>query len=105
MAMEIVDREQIVNNGSSQEGDEKAMEIIRLPQGEAAPVDSDCISVDTVEGGFRLTGSLLTSEESHAIVDGDVYADEDAAEAAGVSWAAGCGVATLYVARNSPGPA
>jgi hypothetical protein len=104
-AANIVDREQIVNNEIRQNDGNDAMEIIRLPEGEAATVDSDCISIDTVEGGFRLTGSLPAHEESRALVDRDLYNSQAAAEAAGLTWASSCGVTTLYVALNSPGPA
>jgi hypothetical protein len=81
------------------------MDIITLPVGEAAPIDSDCISIDTAPDGFRLTGSLLARDESHAVVDGEIYGSYADAEAAGLSWAAGCGVTRLYVATDSPGPA
>jgi hypothetical protein len=81
-----------------------AMEVIRLPHGEAAPVDSDCIGIDEAGERFRLTGSLLAGEESRAIIDGPTYESYGAAEAAGIAWAEDQGVATLYVGRDSPGP-
>jgi hypothetical protein len=78
------------------------MEIITLPPGVAAPQPSDCISIDRLpDGGFNLTGSLLQGDDSIALV-GTRYDSFEAAEAEGLAWAEGCGVATLYVSRDSP---
>lgn len=77
------------------------MEVIKLEPGTSAPVDSDCISIDTLpDGRFNLTGSLLDGDESTAIVGGPVFDTQAAAEAEGRAWAEGHGVAKLFVARD-----
>lgn len=80
------------------------MDIVRLPIGESAPVDSDCISIDQQpDGTFLLTGSILTEEESVAIVSGIVCDSRDSAEEQGTAWAANCGIPMLYVATTLVG--
>lgn len=79
------------------------MDIIRLPLGKQAPVDSDCIRVEEQAGGvFTLTGSALcTGDEegsSVSIVDYPTFASADEAEAAGLVWAQDIGVEQLYLA-------
>ena len=75
------------------------MEIVKLPVGERAPVESDCISIDEQpDGSFTLTGSLLGPEESVAIVSELKCASVEEAESTGLAWAADCNVETLYVA-------
>lgn len=77
------------------------MEIIRLPVGEEAPRDSDCISIEEQpDGSFTFTGSLLSAEESVAIVSPIACPTREAAEEQGTSWAANCEVARLYVATT-----
>ena len=67
------------------------MEIINLPRGEMAADDVDCIHIARHDnGGFALTGSALVDCED----------DADAAEAAGLAWANGQCVSTLYVSRS-----
>jgi len=74
------------------------MEIVRLPVGESAPIDSDCISIDQLPAGnFNLTGSILSEEKSIAIISEMTSDTRDAAEEKGIAWAAGCGIETLYV--------
>ena len=74
------------------------MEIVKLPVGQAAPADSDCISIEEqADGSFGLMGSLLSDEGSVAIVTPIICATREEAEEQGTSWAAGCDVATLYV--------
>ena len=77
------------------------MELIRLPTGEQAPIDTDCISLQELpDGGFSMKGSLLAGDESEAIVSPIPCASREDAEEKGVAWAAGCGVATLYVSTT-----
>lgn len=84
------------------------MEIINLPRGEMAADDVDCIHIARHdEGGFALTGSALVdcddgtdAAESICLVSGQPYETEDAAEAAGLAWANGQCVSTLYVSRS-----
>lgn len=76
------------------------MEIVRLPIGERAPIDSDCISIDQVPGGFNLTGSLLGDEESVAIVSPIICDTREAAEEQGLAWAAECDVPKLYISTT-----
>ena len=74
------------------------MEIVKLPFGERAPVDSDCISIEYLaDGRFRVSGTLLSGEESTALV-GIVCATERDAEEQGLAWMAGCDVPKVYVA-------
>jgi hypothetical protein len=80
------------------------MDIVKLPIGQEAPKDSDCISIErTDDGRYRLEGSALIScgdndeVESVAMVDGGTYDTVDAAEAAGMAWAELQCVEQLYV--------
>ncbi len=80
------------------------MEIVRLPVGERAPVDSDCISIEEqADGSFGFTGSLLSDDGSVAIVSPIICPTREAAEEQGLSWAAGCDVPRLYVATTLRG--
>lgn len=77
------------------------MDIVRLPVGEHAPVDSDCISIDQLpDGTFNLTGSMLGDEESVAIVSPIICDSREAAEEQGIAWANECGVPKLFVATT-----
>lgn len=77
------------------------MKIMTLKPGEAAPADSDCISVDRrADGKYTLTGSVLSGEQSVAMVGGPEYDTPDQAREEGIAWAAENGVATLYVATS-----
>ncbi len=80
------------------------MEIIKLPHGEMASEDTDCIKInETPEGRFSLVASALMgcgdgeNMESVALVASDPYPSYDAAEAAGLAWAEAHCVATIYV--------
>lgn len=75
------------------------MEIVKLPVGERAPVESDCISIDEQpDGSFNLTGSLLGPDESVALVSDLKFATVQEAENTGLAWAADCNVEKLFVA-------
>lgn len=75
------------------------MDIIKLPFGERAPVDSDCFSIEHLaDGRFRVSGTLLSGEESTALV-AIVCDSEGAAEEQGLAWMAGCDVEQVYVAH------
>lgn len=77
------------------------MEITRLPAGERAPSDSDCISIDEQpDGRFSWIGSLLTDEESEAIVDPIICDTRENAEDQGIAWADGCGVKELVISTT-----
>jgi hypothetical protein len=80
------------------------MKIIKMPDGEKAPVESDCISiVELADGRFSLNGSALLvcgdteQTESVAMIGSDTYASYDDAEAAGMAWASDHCVDTLYI--------
>lgn len=83
------------------------MKIERLPEGERAAKDVDCIHIEAAgDGTFLLVGSALTREpevddpQSVAIVGSEPYPSYEAAEDAGMAWAAGLGVELLYVSRS-----
>ena len=83
------------------------MEIIKLPLGEAASDDSDCIRIQALPGGaFALQGSVLLRcgdaevAESVSLIGGDTYETYDAAEAAGLAWASEHCADVLYVCRS-----
>ena len=77
------------------------MDIVRLPVGERAAEDTDCISIEELpDGKFNLTGSILAGEESVAIVSGITCDTRQAAEEQGAAWAEGCGIQTLYVSTT-----
>lgn len=82
------------------------MRIERLPEGSRAEEDVDCIHVEAgADGKFFLTGSTLcgmgdaADPESEAIISGEPYDSAQAAEDAGLAWAADRGVELLYVSR------
>jgi hypothetical protein len=84
------------------------VEIIRLPTGQAAPEDRDCIQVQELQdGAFELVGSVLlqcgdgNEIESVSITGGTSYASYEGAEAAGLAWAAEHCVDTIYVVRSN----
>ena len=84
------------------------MDIVRLPEGEQAPKDSDCISLAQLpDGKVQLEASALVNcgdsevDESIALVGGTSYASMEDAEAAGVAWADSHGVEELYVSTNA----
>lgn len=76
------------------------MEVVRMPVGEQAPVDVDCIRIEQAEEAlFELSGSALRlgGEESVAIVEAPAFKSLEEAEAAGLVWAAKIGVTRLFV--------
>lgn len=84
------------------------MEIVKLPVGEQAPKDSDCISLRNLpDGKVRLEASALVNrgdtevDESIALVDGGAYDWIDLAEAAGLAWADSHGVERVYVSTDA----
>lgn len=88
------------------------MDIVKLPVGEEAPKDSDCISIAQLDDGrYRLEGSALINcgdgdeAESIAMVDGGTYDSIDDAEAAGMAWAELQCVEQLYVSTTGIGDA
>ena len=75
------------------------MKIVKLPQSERAPEDSDSISLNRLpDGRCALSGSVLDGEEAVAMIGGDTYDSMEEAEAAGLAWAGGHHVQILYVA-------
>lgn len=84
------------------------MEIIKLPWGEQAPEESDCISVEEKgDGTFELNtaslGNCVAAEadgESMAVIGSQPYPSYDAAEAAGLAIAAEQCVETVYISRR-----
>jgi len=80
------------------------MDVVRLPVGQQAPVDSDCIRIEqTAVKTFELTGSALCSddgtEDSVSIAGGPVFDSAAKAEAAGLAWAANAGVTRLIIIK------
>ena len=86
------------------------MDIIKLPFGEQAPKESDCISVEEMsDGRFNLNTSALSAcpdedaAESASVIGGAPYDSYDAAEAAGLAIAAEQCVDTVYISRQKVG--
>ena len=82
------------------------MEIVRLPVGEQAPVDADCIRIEELTGStFKLTASALCvgsdDGDSVSILDGLEVASVEEAEAAGITWAADVGVKRLFISMGT----
>ncbi|VWX55158.1 hypothetical protein [Novosphingobium sp. 9U] len=82
------------------------MEIIRLPIGKQAPVDVDCIRIEEQPGGnYKLTASALCSQdnddESVSVIDTQLFATAQEAEATGVAWAEDIGVSRLFVGTGT----
>jgi hypothetical protein len=85
---------------------EREMEIIRLPVGEQASVDDDCLRIEEqADSSYRLTASALCAEtddaESASIVGAPSFRSLEEAEAAGVTWAATVGVERLVVTSGT----
>ena len=83
------------------------MEIIKLPAGELAPENSDCLHIERRdEGHFYINASALLScgdgeqGDSVALIGSDPYGSYDEAESAGLAWAADQCVATLYISTS-----
>lgn len=82
------------------------MEIIRLPLGEAPPVDVDCLRIEEQPGGeFSLTASALCANDengdSMSIAGGPSFASREAAEQAGIAWARSLGAERLIVGTGT----
>jgi hypothetical protein len=80
------------------------MDIERLPPGEIAPLDSDCIKILKENGRYSLIASALSqcdenedNWESEAVVMSEEYATYDEAEHAALTWAEGLCVKKLYI--------
>jgi hypothetical protein len=89
---------------------EPAMEIIRLPLGEAPPLDRDCLRIEQqADGSFALTATALCEDEggdededaSASIVGGPTFPTVEAAEEAGLAWAREAGVEQLYIGTGT----
>jgi hypothetical protein len=83
------------------------MEIIKLPVGELAPKESDCIHIEKqADGTFELNTSSLSAcdaaedAESTAVIGSEPYPSYDAAEAAGLAIAGEQCVETVYISRT-----
>jgi hypothetical protein len=83
------------------------MNIVKLPAGELANEESDCIQIQKLPSGeFSLTGTVLLAcgdveaIESVSLVGGKPYRTYEAAEAAGLAWASEHCVETLFVCRS-----
>lgn len=84
------------------------MDIRKLPAGEPAPSDGDCIRIQELDGGgFQLNGSVLfrcgdtEAAESVSLVGGEPYSSYGDAEAAGLAWAHDHCAELLYVCRSA----
>ena len=80
------------------------MEIIRMPSGEVAPGDVDCISIVALpDGRFDLSGAALVAcgdgdeVQSVALIGLPPFETREAAEDAGLAWAAEQCVDRIYV--------
>jgi hypothetical protein len=83
------------------------MEIVKLPAGQHATAETDCIRVqETSHGAFELTGSLLLAcgdndeAESISLISSEPYATYAEAESAGMAWARDHCVQLLHVSRS-----
>lgn len=78
------------------------MQIVKLPVGQIAALDVDCIAIEKLATGkYDLTGSALTmcGEASHDVsvsIEGEPYETYEQAESAGLAWAERLGVQILY---------
>lgn len=82
------------------------MQITRMPIGEQAPPEADCLRIEEQpDGGFVLTASALCAgeddAESASIVGGLRFATLDEAEAAGLAWAETVGADHIYIATGT----
>ncbi len=74
------------------------MKIVRYELGEQASRDVDCIKVERLaDGRWSLCGSALVGEESVSFVGSEPYASCQAAEDAGLAWAAEKGVQEVHL--------
>ena len=84
------------------------MEITRLPSGERAPDEADCISIEEKpDGTFELQGAALITcgdgeeAQSVALMGLPSYMSREEAENVGLAWAAEQCVEHLYIADVS----
>ena len=78
------------------------MKIERLPHGQPAPVEADCLAIDTLAGGrVNLTGTLLEGDESLALT-GMTFDNRAQAEEQGLAWAQSHGVELIYITTDAP---
>lgn len=78
------------------------MELTRLPVGQQAAVDTDCIRIEELEdGSHRLTGTALCMKEdegaSVSLMNGLTYPTPGEAEEVGLVWAESAGVEWLHI--------
>jgi hypothetical protein len=85
------------------------LEIIKLPAGELAPDESDCVRIIRLPtGDYELNCNALQScgdgdeTESVSLIGGEHYASYDLAEAAGLAWANEHCAQRLYVCDLEP---
>lgn len=83
------------------------MEIVKLPAGQHAAAEADCIRIQELpDGRFSLTGTLLFNcgdvepAESVSLISSDPYRSYEDAEAAGLAWANEHCVAVVHVTRS-----
>ena len=82
------------------------MEITRLPIGEPAPSDADCIRIEEgSDGKYKMTASAVCAGddngESVSIVDGPLFDTAQQAEEAGLAWAVDVGTEQLYISTGT----
>jgi hypothetical protein len=82
------------------------MEIVRLPIGKQAPVDTDCIRIEEQSAGsYKLTGSALCTEaddnDSVSLIGTQMFETAEEAEAVGTAWATSIGVDRLFVSTGT----
>lgn len=86
------------------------MKITKLPAGQTAPKDSDCIKIERIDDGlFTITTSGLVDcrnddgeeAESEAVISSDSYDTYEEAEAAGLAWAENVCLKEVYVETYS----
>lgn len=83
------------------------MEVIRLPNGQDAPKDADCVCIERGEDGrFYINATALldcgdTEEaESVSMIGSAPYDSYDEAEAAGLAWADAHCAGTVHIATH-----
>lgn len=82
------------------------MELVRLPVGKQAPVDTDCIRIEEESArAFKLTGSAMCVEDdegdSVSLIETQLFATVEEAEQVGTAWAASIGVDRLFVSTGT----
>lgn len=74
------------------------MNIIRYELGVEAPRTVDCMKLEELEDGqWDLGATALVNEESVSLAASDPYPSRQAAEDAGLAWAADHGVEELHL--------